>query len=366
MNVNDKRNHKNNFLRGILILFGLALVVLALAYVFFPKAELPERVSEDVCSQYHITFDTTSIETIYLHPESILANPEQFLQKDTAYLMLAQHRARVNDPFSYQVWLKDIERLAAQPEESRLQKIPYRLYELIMTNQQSFCQEIGDKVLTSLPEGTELDVTVYLTAHEGSAPAYTRPGEIAFSLSHPLLVNSAFVHETTGLSAFFNLALHEFFHIGFANSSDPPSEEQLMENEIVVDVLHVYQNEGMATYLSYKLSPEFPTPFEWFIYLLDRETVVRFYLNQINDILLDGSPAPPLGEEYNNLYRQIGKVGYRWNGLYIVGGYMAMKIENELGHEALVQTIDDGFYSFAETYNALADEDMQILWNEVP
>jgi hypothetical protein len=100
--------------------------------------------------------------------------------------------------------------------------------------------------------------------------------------------------------------------------------------------------------------------------MLDREAIVRFYLNRINDILLDGSPAPPLGEEYNKLYRRIARVGYRWKGLDIVGGYMAMTIENELGHEALVNTIEDGFYNFAETYNDLVDEDMQVRWNEVP
>lgn len=362
----ERQNRKKYFLRGILIFCGLILLILVLGYFLFPKAALPEMVSEDMCSQYRISFDTTSIETIYLQPETILADPEKFLQQDNAYLMLAQHRSRVNDPFPYQAWVKDIERLAAQSEENRLQKTPYRLYQQIMTYQQAFCQEIADNILTSLPEGTELDVTVYLTAHEGSAPAFTQPGEITFSLSHPLLTNSAPVHEATGLSAFFNLALHEFFHIGFANTSEHPTTEQLMENEIVVDVLHVLQNEGMASYLSNKLSSQYPTPFEWFIYLLDREMVVHFYLNRINDILLDGSPAPPLGEEYNNLYRRIARVGYRWKGLYIVGGYMAMTIENELGHEALVQTIEDGFYSFAETYNYLVDEDMQIRWNEVP
>lgn len=366
MEVRERQSFKKIFVQILLILCGLILIILVIGFVLFPEAELPKMVSEDICSQYHITFDTTSIETIYLHPESILADPEQFLQEDTAYQMLAQHRARVNQPFQYQAWLKDIEKLATQSEESRLKKTPYRLYELIMTYHQSFCQEIADKVLTSLPEGTELDVTIYLTAHEGSAPAFTRPGEITFSLSHPLIVNTAFVHETTGLSAFFNLALHEFFHIGFANSSQPPSEEQLMEDEIVVDVLHTLQNEGMATSLSNKLSSEYPTPFEWFIYLLDRETIVRFFLSKINDILADGSPAPPLGEEYNQLYRRIGRVGYWLKGLNIVGGYMAMTIENELGHKALVQTIDDGFYSFAETYNALVDEDMQVHWNEAP
>jgi len=366
MKPKERRNWKKIVLLGSLVLCGLILASLGIGYLLFPEAELPEAISEDMCSHYKIAFDTTSIEMIYLHPERILGDPEQFLEEDTAYLMLAQHRTRVNDPFPYQDWLRDIERLAAQPEAIRLQNTPYRLYQQIMTYQQSFCQEIGEQVLTSLPEGTELNTTIYLTALEGSAPAFTRPGEITFSLSHPLFVNAAFVHETTGVSAFFNLALHEFFHIGFANSSEAPTREQLMENEIVVDVLHVFQNEGLATYLSYTLAPEYPTPFEWFIYLLDREAVVRFYLNRMNDILLDGNPAPPLGEEYNQLYQRIARIGYRWKGLNIVGGYMAMTIENELGHEALVQTIEDGFYNFAETYNHLVDEDMQVLWNAAP
>ena len=45
---------------------------------------------------------------------------------------------------------------------------------------------------------------------------------------------------------------------------------------------------------------------------------------------------------------------------------MAMTIENESGREALVQTVEDGFYSFAETYNSLVDEDMKIVWELVP
>lgn len=172
MKTKKSKNFKKIFVRAFLILLGLILIGLALGIVLFPEAELPEMVSEDICGKHHIRFDTTSIEQIYLQPESILANPEQFLQTDTAYLMLAKHRARVNDPFPYQAWLKDIEKLAAQPEESRLQKTPYKLYKQIMTYQQSFCQEIVENVLTSLPEGTDLDVTVYLTAHEGSAAAY--------------------------------------------------------------------------------------------------------------------------------------------------------------------------------------------------
>jgi hypothetical protein len=174
------------------------------------------------------------------------------------------------------------------------------------------------------------------------------------------------VHETTGLSAFFNLALHEFFHIGFAANLDHLSKEEHRKNEIVIDVLTVLQNEGMATHISHQMNPKYPSPFEWFVYLIDNEVIVRWFIGEINEILADGSPPPPLGEDYQQIYRRIGKIGYRWNGLYIVGGYMAMTIEDQLGREALVQTVQDGFYSFSEMYNTLAPENMKIVWELMP
>lgn len=357
---------KKGILYSISIIFGLAALAVLFGVVFLPQADLPAMVSEDICGQNHIRFDTRSIDQIFLETERVLADPETFLGEDTAYEMMARHRERVSDPFPPQAWLKDIEKLAAQPLEKRMQRIPFRLYQLLMKYQQSFCQEVVNNVLAYLPDGTNLDVTIYLTAYEGSAAAYSREGEITFSLSHPLVVYPAKIHEETGLSAFFNLALHELFHIGFHNNWDPLSEEEHRKNEIVIDLLKTLQNEGIATYISYHLNPKYPTPLEWFTYLIDRKTVVRFYMGKLNDILADGSPPPPLGDEYNELYWRIGKVGYRWNGLYIVGGYMAMTIENALGRDVLVQSVEDGFYNFAETYNAIADEDMKIIWKKVP
>jgi hypothetical protein len=353
-------------LRILAVLLGLAVIVIVLTLVFFPRAELPQTVDEDVCSRNNIHIDATSLETIYSHPETILADPENFLNEDKAYQLLADHRARVNDPFQINPWKKEIERLAALSGIERTQEVPYRLYQAIQANQQSFCLEVSENVLTYLPEGTDLEVTLFLTALEGSAVAYSSDDEIALSLSHPLLANSAMIHEPTGLSAFYNLGLHELFHIGFGKIYKSLSTDEHRKNEIVIDVLSVLQNEGIATYISHQLSSKYPTPFEWFIYLIDKEPLVRWYLGGLNDILDDGSPPPPLGDEYNDLYRRIGSWGYRRNGLYIVGGYMAMKIEEELGRETLVQTIEDGFYAFAETYNSIADEDMKVVWELTP
>jgi hypothetical protein len=356
----------NVTLRILAGLFGLALIIIGMTLIFFPRAELPPAIEQDVCARNNIRIDTSSIETIYENPEGVLTDPEKFVQEDRAYQLLAEHRDRVNDPLQMEAWVREIEKLASLPEDERIQKIPFELYESILTHRRAFCQEVVSNVLTYLPEGTNLEVTIYLTAHEGSAAAFTAGQEIVFSLSHPLLVNTALIYEPTGLSAFFNLALHELFHVGFNMHGELLSEDEHRKNEIVIDLLSVLQNEGLATYTSYRLNPKYPTPFEWFIYLIDNKSVVRFYLGKLNGILEDGSPPPPLGEAYNQLYQRIGTWGYRRNGLYIVGGYMAMKIEEALGKEVLLQTIEDGFYAFAETYNSIADEDMRVVWELVP
>jgi hypothetical protein len=279
--------------------------------------------------------------------------------------MLGEHRARVNDPFRLDTWLNDIQLLAARPLAEREERAPYRLYQLIMENRNSFCQGVSDHVLAYLPEGTSLEVTIYLTALEGSAPAFAADGRIVFSLSHPLFMGAAWLHEPAGLTTFYNQALHELFHIGFGSSFVPPTLEQHMENEVVIDMLIALQNEGMATYISYELNPVYPSPFEWYIYLVGREAVVRMYIHDMNE-LFAVAQTKPTGEAYDDIYRRIAMLGYQRKGFYIIGAYMAMTIESELGREALVQTVVDGYEAFVRTYNSVAEETMDIQWSTTP
>jgi hypothetical protein len=344
---------------GVIILFGL------LGIIFFPRTDLPPIIQEEICAASNIHFNTTSLEMIYLDPESVLADPEKFLQEDPAYLLLAKHRDRISDPFPFATWVNKIEALASKPEVKRKQMLPFRLYELITATQQSFCQEVQSYVLAYLPRGTDYEVTIYLTALEGSAPAYADGDEIVFSLSHPLFANAQIIHEPTGLSSFYNLALHELFHIGFGDAFEGPSLEEHIENEVVIDILIALQNEGIATHISYQLSSTYPSPFEWFLYLIDQKPIVQAYINGINE-LLSIAQTKPTGKAYDDIYRQIGSLGYRWKGLNIVGAYMAMTIETEFGRAALAQTVSGEYDDFTETYNSIADKDMKIHWKQAP
>ncbi len=356
---------KKTLLSIFFTLLGLLLLLLIVGVILFPRPELPAPAAEDYCAQYDIRFDTTSIEAIYKDPESILENPEAFLDKDPAYQLLAESRAKGASPFRFEAWLKDIEKLASLPQEKREQKKAFKLNELIIANQQAFCKEVGPHVLAYLPEGTDLSVTIFLTALDEPVPAYTKDGEIAFSLSHPLFRYAAIIHEPTALSTFFNLALQELFHVGYSDTFNRPSLEELKENEIVIDMLIGLQNEGIATHIEHELSEKYPSPFEWFLYILNQKTVQHWYINGMNKLFTEAM-AKPTGDAYNDIYRRIGALGYRRKGFYIVGAHMAATIENELGREALPQTILDGYESYADLYNGLVEEQMRIQWKAAP
>jgi hypothetical protein len=356
---------KKTLLRVLASLLGVALLLTIVGFLSFPRAQLPIPAEEGTCARYGIRFDTTSIESIYLDPESILLDPDAFLEEDPAYQLLAKSRARGAARFRPEAWVKDIERLASLSSERRQQQRAFRLSELIIANQESFCREVGPHVLAYLPEGADLGATIYLTALDEPVPAFAGEQEVAFSLSHPLFAYASVLHEPTALSTFCNLGLQELFHIGFSNTKKPISLEEHMENEVAIDMLLALQNEGIATHIEHRLSEQYPSPFEWFLNLIDRERVVRWYIHGINE-LLAVAVTQPTGEAYEDIYRRIGSLGYRRKGFYVVGAHMAATIEREQGRQALVQTIVDGYDAFADTYNGVVDEDMRVRWRPEP
>lgn len=343
------------------ILPGTIISLMVIWLLLFPRPELPEAVAEDYCAQYGIRFDTSSIEKIYLDPQGILVDPEKYLQEDRAYLLFAQHRERVHDPFPHEAWIKDIERLESTSDVKRRQQPPFRLYELILANQNSFCREVASNVISYLPAGVDISATIYLTALEGSAPAFSKDREIVFSLSHPLLSGAQLVHEPTGLSAFYNLGLHELSHIYFGSVYKWPTLEEHMANEVVIDMLMALQSEGIATHISHQLNLRYPSPFEWFLYVIDQDAIVRLYISELNDLFAIAKTRPT-GETYDDLYGRLSSFGYQRKGFYIVGAHMTQKIESQPGRDALIHTISDGYYAFADTYNSISDEDMKIRW----
>ncbi|MBN2149430.1 MAG: hypothetical protein JW726_18725 [Anaerolineales bacterium] len=138
-----------------------------------------------------------------------------------------------------------------------------------------------------------------------------------------------------------------------------------MANEVVIDMLIGLQNEGIATCIEYKQTKEFPPPYEYFLYRLDKRPIVRWYIREFNE-LFSVAKAKPAGVAHDEVYRQIASLAYQKKGFYVVGAAMALTIEEELGRQALIQTVEGGYQAFADAYNSVADEEMRIQWSPEP
>lgn len=354
-------------LKKIAILLLLPLLLLLIyAFVAFPRPDLSVQVvGQDHCARYGIQFDSRSFERVYTAPQDILQDADTFRAQDRATSLLAEHRQRVNDPFDEADWIKKLEGIAKLSQQGRERQLPFTMYKRFIETRQSFCQQVAPWVLSHLPQGTNISATIYLTALEHPAPAYAHSREIVISLSHPLFVGASTLHLDTGLSTIYNILAHELFHIGYWEDFGVSTEEH-RQNEVVIDMLIALQNEGLATYVSYLLTENYPAPFEWSYYFVDSEVVVRRYIGQLNE-LLEIAETKPVGTAYEDIYRRIGSFGYRRNGFYIVGAYLAKTIEAQLGREALIQTVGSGgFYSFVRVYNSIAEEGMKLEGFSIP
>jgi len=351
--------------RILLGIFGTLLVIIVILFALYPQPKLQaEATNEDYCSKYGVVFDALSIEAIYSNPGDVLHAGEQFRSSDPAYLLFSLDRKRLDKPFPMERWERTLERLASWSMDKRKQQLPYRIYQGFEAQKQTFCKNVIPFIQSYLPDETDVSATVYFTALENAAAGISAFSDIAYSLSHRLVATAARIHQGSGTTTVFNLLGHELVHIGYSayNHLSEISEEEWRKNEIVIDILHPTQNEGLATYVSYQLTDKYPIPLEWDLYLIKNKLVVKWYIKRLNNLLaLAGTPAGT--EAYNDAYHRIGDFGYNKKGFYIVGAHMAKTIEEQLGRDALVKTVVDGFYAFAEKYNSVVEDDMKIHYN---
>jgi tetratricopeptide (TPR) repeat protein len=308
---------------------------------------------EGYCEKYGITINTDQVEAIYLHPETILADPEAFLSRDIASLMLANHHAQTNDPLDLDRWVKQIKRIAGLTVDERETQLPYQLTEDVIAGKETFCKIVVPHIYSYLPEWADVSTTFYQTALDPMVSGFhNRRGGIVVAVSHPLYINSEKLFRQ-GSSSIYNIMAHELFHRAYKDAW-LWQRENPVENDLLREFLSVLQNDGMAVNTAYKIKDTYPSSFDFTYPLHDFEPYVGFLIGQMNRVFDDVSSKPTneFGQSISRLYRR--------SVHYIVGGYMAGKIEDELGRGALVATVATGPVSFIQTYNSVADDGKQV------
>lgn len=353
---------KKKLLLGILGLTVLLVISGVTTLAFAPPRIQYALEGEDYCAQYNVKFDASSIEAIYLHPEEILQDVDAFWAEDGAYRVISMAPAQLGYLPPSEEWAGRLEKIAALSPERRQRQQAFRIARELMAGSETFCEKAIPHVLSFLPEETDLDTTIYLTAlSRAYAPNVHHMGAMAVDVSY------SFHIPLTGLlflpgqvlrhpgdpwadlaakgsaSTIFNTLVHELFHVGYWNST--PTETQTM--------LASLQNEGLAVYVAYKAETMFPAPLE--NDPRDKGSSVRELLAKLNELFAEAESMP--ADEF--MKKQVD-VGFRQKAFHIVGAAMAHTIDEKLGRDVLIETITEGPQAFVRAYNSVAEEDMQV------
>ena len=147
----------------------------------------------------------------------------------------------------------------------------------------------------------------------------------------------------------FNLVIHELYHNGYGAHQKGVSANEARSPQALIDhVLWQTQNEGLATYVAYRAKPVELTMRDY--QLLDNPSEVRARFKLLQQLLADLATA--VEEGLPKVREEIQSIGDSQRAFHVVGAYMARRIEEQKGRDALVQTIDAGPRAFFAAYAA--------------
>jgi hypothetical protein len=117
---------------------------------------------------------------------------------------------------------------------------------------------------------------------------------------------------------------------------------------LIEHLLWQTQNEGMATYVAYRIKPDSVENEDY--QLLESPAEVRSRFRSLRRLVRDCKAAN--GAALSRLPETIRDAGNRERVYYVVGAYMAKVIEERRGRRALVKTVSDGPRAFFRAYTA--------------
>lgn len=334
------------------VILGAFVTARALA----PTGLSTDPADEGYCDAYGIVIDASQVEAIYLHPETVLADPEAFLSSDPASIRFGYLRAGYGEPLNVNRWVRQVESIANMPVEKRERQISYRLSREVLAGQETFCRIASPLVLSYLPEEVRIDVAYYQAALDPLEVGFTDRGGIVTAVSHPVYRYAERLFGQ-GKSAIYNNMTHELFHYGYLDSWLWQTEDPV-ENSALRELIRFLQNEGLAVNAGYRIREYYPSTLRYAYPLVHFRPLYRYMFGQVNKVLenAESKTAEELSQDVWRLYRGQAK--------YYVSGYMAVRIEDQLGKEALANTVKAGPRAFIQTYNSVAEEGMELHFTE--
>lgn len=222
---------------------------------------------------------------------------------------------------------------------------------MVMEQASAFHEKAIPHICSYLPDETlSIEVTVYFVVYIEPG-AFARQGKIIMNLAH-----STWGNKDVGL--LLNILVHELYHGGFHHHQKAvDTDPSMSKEEILEHIMWWLQNEGIATYVSYKAQYLFPIKKDVPDYrMLENMPELMRLSENVNSILTKYEEEP-----YDKVIEMLWRKGVQERAFYVVGAYMSKKIEEEKGRGALIETIGKGARYFIDTYNDLDLNDFKII-----
>ena len=295
-----------------------------------------------------VVFNTEALEKIVFEPEWVLENQEEFWTQYPAQKYTRDWAEAVKYEIDYEDWRGKIQEWSEVPMEEREGRIFLENTEKILEGKRVFLERALPHLCSYLPDGADLGITVHFTAF--IPPRAFAMGEI--------VINVTATYWNDDPDNILNTLVHELFHVGYSYCEEEadwadPEDERLsilrnVHNEGICTHVH---NEGICTHVAYRARDIFPAPDEKDFQYLDDPDTVSEHLEKVEMILSKIGNLPE--DEMDKLVWDVGIIG---RSFYVAGAHMCGVIEDQLGRDALIQTMFDGPESFFELYNEYANE----------
>ncbi len=293
-----------------------------------------------------ITFDFSSLRTLYLRPESVLADVEGFWREDRAYWLTACWHKDVGYPVPPSGWIDAIKTLAKLPEGEREAHPIMRQLRSLESKKDQFLDTALPLLASLLPQaGCDLSTTVFFTS--AIVPN-------AFQKNFNIVLNVAAADPSNRENGIFNTIVHELFHVGYYGCECLMKEIPLNGAE-EYDLVYSLQNEGLATYAGYLASKEYPADVFRDYARLDALPDVIKAIGQVNSLMAGAADRPA-----DAFRKDLFQVGVQQRSLYLAGAFMARTIDEKLGRRVLASSMETGPRSFISIYDSLVDDPLKI------
>ena len=294
------------------------------------------------CEKSIITYNTSTLEKIIDSPEEILKNEKLFWEEERSQKLTKKWARNIGYEIPFNEWREKLENWIKIPKEEREDHILMKNARKIIESKEEFLEKALPHICTFLPNEANVDITIHFTAFIPSR---------AFAQDDIVInVNAAYWKENA--DNIINTIVHEIFHVGYQwyrnQRNDNPDDTlyRILDNII---------SEGICTYVAYKALPIFPAPDEKDFKLVEDIDQIEKSFEEVHEIITQIDAL-----DKKDLQQLIFSKGIIGRAYYVVGTYIMMIIDEELGREILKEKLLEGPIPLINSYNEIIKEELKF------